>query len=184
MPRGQKQEYLGRLAGPFPIEAVGSFQGLLVKGNKDLCGCLSGVLAEFCSVETFDFKDQKGGASNWRQSRNSRTVTTQFHHLSLDFVKETVAHNIGDFGTPPKRAGGCPQKRGVNWRVTCHPQSTYPLGLGNSTPGAEAHCAKYKWAKPACEVFLQLNQGEEVVPSAVAFINNQRKQGTSFSTIF
>lgn len=34
---GQKQEYFGRLEGPFPIEATGSFQGLLVKGNKDPC---------------------------------------------------------------------------------------------------------------------------------------------------
>lgn len=43
---------------------------------------------------------------------------------------------------------------------------------------------KGKWAKTACKVLLQLNQDEEVAQSAVAFINNERKQGASLSTFF
>lgn len=65
--KGHQQDDVGPLAGPFPVEAAGSFPGLLVKGKR--YRGLSSTRAEFGSVEISYFKDKKGGASNWRRSR-------------------------------------------------------------------------------------------------------------------
>lgn len=46
------------LTEPFPAEAVGVSRPA-VQGRQDLCGRLGNTLAEFCSVETSDFKDRK-----------------------------------------------------------------------------------------------------------------------------
>lgn len=56
---GKKQEYFGRLEGPFPTEAAGSFQGLLVKATRTRVDASAACRLNFAQRKHFTSKTKK-----------------------------------------------------------------------------------------------------------------------------
>ena len=92
--RCQGAQSRDQLEEPFTAEAMGVSRPA-AHDQQDLRGCLSNTRDGFCSGETLASKTQRWSFQEETEWHSSR-VTTQFHHMELEFVKETATQKMGD----------------------------------------------------------------------------------------